>query len=122
MAQVQEGFKPRPSAILINTSRGPVLDERALEKALREKRIRGAGLDVYQTEVPEPSPGPIEGLKTLPNVILTPHIGSAGRETREEMALRTVMNIERFLNNQRPYDVFNPEIYGEAPIKNEVIG
>ena len=112
----------KPSAILINTSRGPVLDERALEKALREKRIRGAGLDVYQTEVPEPSPGPIEGLKTLPNVILTPHIGSAGRETREEMALRTVMNIEMFLNNQRPYDVFNPEIYGEDPIKNEVIG
>lgn len=112
----------KPSAILINTSRGLVLDEAALEKALREKRIRGAGLDVYQTEVPEPNPGPIAGLKDLPNVVLTPHIGSAGRETREEMALRTVMNIERFIAGKRPYDVFNPEVYGEAAITDEVIG
>jgi len=112
----------KPSAILINTSRGPILDEVALEKALREKRIRGAGLDVYQTEVPEPNPGPIEGLKTLPNVVLTPHMGSAGRETREEMALRTVKNIERFLAGERPYDVFNPEIYGEEAIVDERIG
>ncbi len=112
----------KPSAILINTSRGPVLDEVALEKALREKRIRGAGLDVYQTEVPEANPGPITGLKNLPNVILTPHMGSAARETREEMAMRTVKNIERFLAGERPYDVFNPEIYGEAAITNERIG
>ena len=76
-----------------------------------------AALDVYTKE-----PCKENVLFGMPNIILTPHIGSAGRETREEMALRTVMNIERFLNNQRPYDVFNPEIYGEAPIKNEVIG
>lgn len=112
----------KPSAILINTSRGPVLDEVALEKALREKRIRGAALDVYQTEVPEPNPGPMEGLKTLPNVILTPHMGSAARETREEMALRTVQNIKRFLAGERPFDVFNPEVYGEAMIKDDRIG
>jgi phosphoglycerate dehydrogenase-like enzyme len=112
----------KPSAILINTSRGPVLDEVALEKALREKRIRGAALDVYQTEVPEPNPGPIEGLKTLPNVILTPHMGSAARETREEMALRTVQNIKRFIAGERPFDVFNPEVYGEAAIKDDRIG
>ena len=112
----------KPSGILINTSRGPVLDEVALEKALREKRIRGAALDVYQTEVPEPNPGPIEGLKTLPNVILTPHIGSAARETREEMALRTVQNIKRFIAGERPFDVFNPEVYGEAAIKDDRIG
>ena len=112
----------KPSAILINTSRGPVLDEVALEKALREKRIRGAALDVYQTEVPDPNPGPIEGLKTLPNVILTPHMGSAARETREEMALRTVQNIKRFIAGERPFDVFNPEVYGEAAIKDDRIG
>jgi len=112
----------KPSGILINTSRGPVLDEVALEKALREKRIRGAALDVYQTEVPEPNPGPIEGLKTLPNVILTPHMGSAARETREEMALRTVQNIKRFIAGERPFDVFNPEVYGEAAIKDDRIG
>ena len=112
----------KPNAILINTSRGPVLDEVALEKALRENRIRGAGLDVYQTEVPEPNPGPISGLKDLPNVILTPHMGSAARETREEMAMRTVQNIERFLDGKRPFDILNPEVYGEAARKDERIG
>lgn len=112
----------KPSAILINTSRGDVLDEAALEKALREGRIRGAGLDVYQTEVPEPNPGPLKGLKSLPNVIFTPHIGSAAQETREEMALRTVRNIELFLAGERPFPVLNPEVYGEEAIKDERIG
>lgn len=112
----------KPSAILVNTSRGPVVDEAALEAALREGRIRGAGLDVYEVEVPEPNPGPREGLKSLPNVVLTPHYGSAGRETREEMALRTVRNIELFLSGQRPFPVFNPEVFGDAPIDDERIG
>ncbi|MPZ86702.1 MAG: D-glycerate dehydrogenase [Nitriliruptorales bacterium] len=112
----------KASAILINTSRGAVLDEVALEEALRGGRIRGAGLDVYQTEVPEPAAGPSEGLKSLPNVVLTPHIGSAARETRQEMALRTVDNIERFLAGQRPMDVLNPEVYGEAARDDERIG
>ncbi|MGA0392786.1 MAG: 2-hydroxyacid dehydrogenase [Rhodospirillales bacterium] len=112
----------KTSAILINTSRGPVLDEVALEKALREKRIRGAGLDVYLTEVPEPNPGPVPGLKELPNVVLTPHMGSAARETREEMALYAVKNIELFLKGERPFNVFNPEVYGEEAIQDERIG
>ncbi len=112
----------KPSAILINTSRGPVLDEVALEKALRENRIRGAGLDVYLTEVPEPNPGPVPGLKDHPNVVLTPHMGSAARETREEMAMYAVKNIERFLAGKRPFNVFNPEVYGEEAIKDERIG
>lgn len=112
----------KPSAILINTSRGDVLDEAALETALQEGRIRGAGLDVYRTEVPEENPGPLKGLTNLPNVVFTPHIGSAARETREEMALRTVRNIELFLAGDRPYPVLNPEVYGEAPIKDERIG
>lgn len=113
----------KPSAILINTSRGPVIDEMALEDALAEGRIRGAGLDVYHNEIPEAEvPGPSERMKTLPNVVLTPHLGTAARETREEMALRTVENIERFLDGQRPLDVANPEVYGEAAIESEVIG
>lgn len=112
----------KPSAILINTSRGAVLDEAALETALREGRIRGAGLDVYETEVPEPNPGPREGLWGLSNVVFTPHIGSGARETREEMALRAVANIERFLAGERPYPVLNPEVYGDAPIEDERIG
>ncbi len=109
----------KPSAILINTSRGDVIDEAALGAALREGRIRGAGLDVYQNEVPEPNPGPSEELLGLPNVVFTPHIGSGGRETREEMALRTVRNIERFLAGERPFDVLNPEVYGEAAVADE---
>jgi phosphoglycerate dehydrogenase-like enzyme len=109
----------KPSAILINTSRGDVIDEAALETALQAGHIRGAGLDVYQTEVPEPNPGPRKGLLDLPNVVFTPHIGSAGRETREEMALRTVRNIERFLAGERPFDVLNPEVYGEAAVEDE---
>jgi glyoxylate reductase len=113
----------KPSAILINTSRGPVLDEDALEEALAEGRIRGAGLDVYNNEIPEAEvPGPSERFKSLPNVVLTPHIGTAARETREEMALRTVENIERFVDGKRPLDVGNPEVYGEAPIESDLIG
>lgn len=112
----------KPSAILVNTSRGAVLDEQALEDALREGRIRGAGLDVYRTEPPNPDHGPSAGLMSLPNVVLTPHMGSAARQTREEMARRTVVNIERFLAGERPFDVLNPEVYGEAPRDREVIG
>ena len=112
----------KPSAILVNTARGPILDEAALEEALRGGHIRGAALDVYETEVPEPNPGPRPGLYELPNVILTPHMGSAARETRDEMALRTVGNIERFLAGKRPFDVLNPDVYGEAARDDEVIG
>ena len=99
-----------------------ILDEAALENALREKKILGAGLDVYETEVPEPNPGPRPGLFDLENVVMTPHIGSAARETRDEMALRAVHNIERFLDGKRPFDVLNPEVYGEAANNDEVIG
>lgn len=113
----------KPSAILINTSRGPVVDEQALENALAEGRIRGAGIDVYEREIPEfEVPGPSERFKGLPNVVLTPHIGTAARETREEMAHRTIDNIERFLAGQRPLDVLNPDVYGEAARQTEVIG
>ena len=112
----------KPTSILINTSRGPIIDEEALENALREKIILGAGLDVFHREVPESDPGPRKGLFDLENVVMTPHIGSAARETRDEMALRAVHNIERFLQGKRPFDVLNPEVYGEASKNDEVIG
>lgn len=105
----------KPTAILINTSRGAVLDEKALYKALKEGWIKGAGLDVYEREFPHPDPGPYPGLLELPNVVLTPHIGSAARETREAMALRTVENIEAMIQGKRPPDLLNPEVFGEPP-------
>lgn len=105
----------KPTAILINTSRGKVLDEAALERALREERLAGAGLDVYEREIPESNPGPRPGLLELPNVLLTPHIGTAARETRLEMANRAVDNIAAFLEGERPPDVLNRELYGEPP-------
>lgn len=104
----------KPDAILINTSRGPVVDEAALEGALRGGRLGGAGLDVYHREVPEPDPGPRAGLMELPNVVLTPHIGSAARETREQMAHQAVDAIEAFLRGEQPPIVLNPEVYGQA--------
>ncbi len=112
----------KPTAMLINTSRGLVLDETALEAALRSGRIAGAGLDVYEREIPEPDPGPRPGLLELPNVVLTPHIGSGARGTRVEMANRAVDNIEAFLRNERPPDVLNPEVYGETARHDERIG
>ena len=105
----------KPTAILINTSRGAVLDERALAKALKEGWIRGAGLDVFEREFPNSDPGPFPELLGLPNVVVTPHIGSAARETREAMALRTVENLEAMIQGRRPADLLNPEVLGEAP-------
>jgi lactate dehydrogenase-like 2-hydroxyacid dehydrogenase len=111
----------KPTAILINTSRGAVLDEDALTERLAAGRIRGAGLDVFAWEgKPDPGPGP--ELLALPNVVLTPHLGSAARETREEMAGRTVANIASFLTTGRPIDPLNPEVFGDEPLHSERIG
>jgi glyoxylate reductase len=105
----------KPTAILVNTSRGAVVDEKALAKALKEGWIKGAGLDVFEREFPNPDPGPYSGLLELPNVVVTPHIGSAARETREAMALRTVENLEAMIQGRRPPDLLNPEVFSEAP-------
>ncbi len=113
----------KPAAMLVNTARGPIVDEAALEACLRDGRIAGAELDVYQRERPDfEGAGPRPGLKALPNVVLTPHIGSAARETREQMAHQTVDAIEDFLRGRRLKRVLNPELYGEAPHVEERIG
>jgi glyoxylate reductase len=87
----------KPGAILINTARGPVVDEAALVEALRIGPLAAAGLDVYEDE---PSLAP--GLKGLPNVVLLPHLGSAGRETREAMARLAVENVKEVLSGRNP--------------------
>ncbi len=96
----------KPTAYLINTSRGPLIDEAVLIRALHERWIAGAGLDVYEHE-PRVSPG----LLDLPNVVLLPHIGSADRETRETIAGVVVDSIAAHLRGDRPPHVVNPEVY-----------
>lgn len=87
----------KSAAILINTSRGPVLDERALTASLKKKNIAAAGLDVFESE-PEIFPGLLE----LDNVVLSPHVGSAGRETREMMTEVAVRNLLSVLEGGEP--------------------
>ena len=95
----------KSTAHLINASRGPVVDEMALIRALREKRIAGAGLDVYEHE-PTLSPG----LADLENVVLLPHIGSASTETRTKMAVTAAQNCIAALKGERPPNLVNPEV------------
>ncbi len=88
----------KKTAYLINTARGPVIDEDALIKILENNEIAGAGLDVYENE-----PNVPERLKHLQNVVLLPHIGSATKETRENMLLKAAQNIKSVLNRQKPF-------------------
>lgn len=93
----------KPSAYLINTSRGPVVDEQALVEVLREKRIAGAGLDVYENE-PALTPGLIE----LENATLLPHVGSATADTRHKMAALAAENLLAGLRGETPPNCLNP--------------
>jgi D-3-phosphoglycerate dehydrogenase len=97
----------KPSAILINASRGPVVDQAALTAALAQGRIAGAGLDVYD---PEP-PAPDDPLFCLDRVVLTPHIGSFTYESRRLMGLTVVEDILSALKGERPRYLANPLIW-----------
>ena len=97
----------KKSAILINLSRGPVVDTEALYKALTEDWIAGAGLDVFDPE-PVPKDHPILGLD---NVVVLPHIGSASNRSRREMHLLAARNLISGLNGERLEECANPELY-----------
>jgi glyoxylate reductase len=96
----------KPTAFLINTSRGPVVDERALVSALQNKKIAGAGLDVYENE-----PVLAPGLAELENTLLLPHVGSATLETRTKMAMMATENLIAGLTGRKPPNLVNPEAW-----------
>lgn len=95
----------KKTAVLINTSRGPVVDEKALVKALKEGEIWGAGLDVFENE-PDLEPG----LAELDNVVIVPHIASATIETRTNMGMIAVRNIINVMSGKEPETCVNPEV------------
>ena len=97
-------FRMKPTAFLINTSRGPVVDENGLVAALEAGKIAGAALDVYENE-----PFILPGLKRN-NVVLAPHIASASLETRTRMACMAAENMTALFRGQRPPNMLNPEV------------
>ena len=103
----------KPTAYLINTSRGAVIDQRALYRALKERRIAGAALDVFEKEpIDQDDP-----LLELDNVVLTPHIGSASVETRKKMAIMAAENLVSVLKGVEPPNLVNPEVRKIRPLK-----
>jgi glyoxylate reductase len=88
----------KPTAVLVNTARGPVVDESALARALKAGRPWAAGLDVFERE-----PALAEGLAALPNVVLAPHAGSATVEARRRMAVLAAENLAAVLEGRPPF-------------------
>jgi glyoxylate reductase len=106
MMGAREFAQMRRSAYFINTARGPLVDEEALVQALTQGRIAGAGLDVYESE-----PEPDSRLLVMPNVVMTPHVGSAITELRAQMANVCVDNILDIIAGRRPPNCWNPQVY-----------
>jgi glyoxylate reductase len=102
----------KPTAYLVNTSRGPVVDEKALYKALKEGWIAGAALDVHEKEPTDPD----SPLLALDNIIVTPHIASASVETRTKMAVIAATNCAAVMRGEEPPNLVNPEVKKVKPI------
>jgi len=100
----------KPTAVLVNTARGPIVDEAALVKALKSGRLRAAGLDVYEKE-----PEVHRGLLELENVALLPHVGSATAETRRRMYETALRNLVAALAGRRPPNGLNAKALGLRP-------
>ncbi len=96
----------KPTAFLINTARGPIVNENALCECLRSKVIAGAAVDTYSNQPPKDSP-----LLSLNNIVTTPHMGSYTYESIMNMGMTSVKNVIDVLNKRRPEYVVNPEVY-----------
>jgi glyoxylate reductase len=96
----------KKTVYVINNARGPVVDEKALYEALKEGRIAGAGLDVFEQE-----PTPIDNpLLRLENVVVAPHISSASLETRSRMSEMVADNLVKFFEGKAPPNLVNPDV------------
>jgi lactate dehydrogenase-like 2-hydroxyacid dehydrogenase len=105
--------KMKSTAVIVNTSRGPVINESALIDALRDGKIGGAALDVFEVE-PTPLDNP---LLSMPNVLVTPHIASASWETRRKMAVRSTNNVLSYLKGERPPHIVREQGDVEFPLR-----
>jgi glyoxylate reductase len=99
----------KPTAFIINTARGAIIDEKALMRALKKKLIAGAGLDVFEHEPKLPP-----ALRTMKNVVLTPHLGSAVMEIRDKMANIVVDNIQALIDGRTPPNCVNPQVLARS--------
>jgi phosphoglycerate dehydrogenase-like enzyme len=103
----------KPGALLINTSRGPVVDQQALRELLLDGHLGGAGLDVFDPQPPDPA----DPLLGLDQVVLTPHIASFTRQGRQRMGLTVVEDIVRALRGDRPRFLANPQVWPHRRFK-----
>ncbi len=103
----------KPTAVLVNTARGPIVDERALIDALRAGEIAGAGLDVLETEPPDPA----NPLLTMENVVITPHVASATTRMRPETRRRVGREVAQVLKGRWPMSCVNPTVLPRVPLE-----
>ncbi|HSC70673.1 MAG TPA: NAD(P)-dependent oxidoreductase, partial [Candidatus Methylomirabilis sp.] len=102
--------KMKPSAYFLNLARGPIHDQRALYRALKEGWIAGAGLDVLEKEPPDPD----DPILTLDNVVFTPHYASYTEEAYQELRVKTAENAAAVLHGEFPKYLYNPEVKANA--------
>ncbi len=116
MFGMKEFKRMKKTAYLINTARGPIVNEAELVEALKDREIAGAGLDVYENE-----PVMAEGLKDLPNVVVTPHTASATSAARGKMASVAAQNVIAMLEGKEAPNCVNPEVYKGGKEKGKMM-